>query len=55
MLINGTDYNEDVVATISLDVFVAQHENLPYFQSLPPKQRQKELKDTFLKLGGQIK
>jgi len=50
MIINGTDYNEVSVASLTYDQFRELHKDLPYFKNLVPKLREKELKDTYNKL-----
>ena len=55
MEIKGTYYNEDAVKLLTLEQFSKQHENLRYFKNLPTKERAKALKETYLKIVGQIK
>lgn len=55
MLVKGTSYNVEAVQLLTLDEFVKQHENLPFYKGLDTKTKVKELKDTFLQLGGTIK
>lgn len=50
MIINGTDYNEVSVASLTYDQFKELHKGLPYFKNLEPKLREKELKETYNKL-----
>lgn len=53
MKINGTDYNESSVASLTLDEFKTLHKDLPYFKNLVPKLREKELEKTYNKLVGE--
>lgn len=55
MTINGTGFNVEAVAKLTLEQFSLQHENLPYYRSLKPADRKKELKSVFIKLGGKVK
>ena len=54
MNLHGTDYNTDVVKTLTLGQFSKQHEGLPYFKALPKAERAKTLKDVFIELGGTV-
>ena len=54
MNLHGTDYNTDVVKTLTLGQFSKQHEGLPYFKALPKAERAKALKYVFIELGGTV-